>query len=130
MLPRRALPAFLLAGSASAQSQRLRQLASDTAEGSLGANLIEVTDALLANGHSGPRFDRVIAAHRQLFMAPIPPGSNRVPVGHRTPAILVLGAMVAERALLEGSALVLASGGTALGIIEFSSLPSGGWHGC
>lgn len=104
--------------------------ARDTAEEMLGAEAVEVTDSLLADDFSGPRLDWVLAEHRRLFAAPVPPGRVRVLVGHRTPAIMVLGdAVVGGRAFPEGGALLLERG-VPLGIIEFAPVEGGGFHGC
>jgi phosphohistidine phosphatase SixA len=107
--------------------------ARDTAEHAFGAAHVVVTESLLADDFSGPRLDWVIAEHRRLFSAPVPPGVNRVLVGHRTPGIMVFGDPVAGRAFPEGGALVIAPGGTQgrlLGIAEFAGFPEGGFHAC
>jgi phosphohistidine phosphatase SixA len=105
--------------------------ARDTAEHAFGA--VEVTDSLLADDYAGARLGWVIAEHRRLFSAPVPRGANRVLVGHRTPAIMVIGDPVAGRAFPEGAALVLAPHGEGfdlLGILELAPLPGGGFHEC
>ncbi len=94
-----------------------------------GADAVVVTDSLLADDFSGPRLDWVLGEHRRLFAEAVPPGRVRVLVGHRTPAIMVLGDAVGGRAFPEGAALVLERG-VALGIVEFAPLESGGFHGC
>ena len=107
--------------------------ARDTAELAFGTARVAVTDGLLADDYAGARLDWVIAEHRRLLGAPVPPGGNRVLVGHRTPAIMVLGQAVAGRAFPEGAALVLAPGGegaTLLGILLLAPLPEGGFHAC
>lgn len=106
--------------------------ARDTAEEMFGPAAVRVTDSLLADDFAEPRLDWVLAEHRRLFAAPVPAGEVRVLVGHRTPAILVLGdARVGGRAFPEGAALVLEGGtGAALGIVELAPLPGGGFHGC
>jgi phosphohistidine phosphatase SixA len=108
--------------------------ARDTAEQAFGVARVTVTDSLLADDFSGPRLDWVLAEHRRLFSAPVAAGANRVLVGHRTPAIMVVGDAVAGRAFPEGGALVIRpQGGTGfavLGIVEFAPLPGGGFHGC
>lgn len=103
--------------------------ARDTAEAMFGADAVVVTDSLLADDFSGPRLDWVLGEHRRLFAEAVPPGRVRVLVGHRTPAIMVLGDAVGGRAFPEGAALVLERG-VALGIVEFAPLESGGFHGC
>jgi phosphohistidine phosphatase SixA len=85
--------------------------ARDTAELAFGTARVTVTDSLLADDYAGGRLDWVIAEHRRLFAAPVPPGGNRVLVGHRTPAIMVLGDAVAGHAFPEGAALVVAPQG-------------------
>lgn len=104
--------------------------ARDTAEAMVGAEAVQVTDSLLADDFSGPRLDWVLAEHRRLFAEAVPAGRVRVLVGHRTPAIMVLGdALVGGRAFPEGAALVIERG-AALGIVEFAPLEGGGFHGC
>ncbi|MBR0654320.1 histidine phosphatase family protein [Plastoroseomonas arctica] len=107
--------------------------ARDTAEQAFGAARVVVTDSLLADDYAGGRLAWVLAEHRRLFGEVPPAGRNRVLVGHRTPAIQVVGDAVARRAFPEGAALVLAPTGGAfslLGIIEFVPAPTGGFHGC
>ncbi|WP_165982205.1 histidine phosphatase family protein [Dankookia rubra] len=107
--------------------------ARDTAELAFGAARVAVTDSLLADDYAGARLDWVLAEHRRLLAAPVPPGGNRVLVGHRTPAIMVLGDAVAGRAFPEGAALVLVPGkesATLLGILLLAPLPEGGFHAC
>src|SRR5690349_17884701 len=77
--------------------------ARDTAELAFGTAQVAVTDSLLADDYAGARLDLVVAKHRRLLAAPVPPGGNRVLVGHRTPAIMVLGQAVAGRAFPEGA---------------------------
>ncbi len=107
--------------------------ARDTAEHAFGAANVRVTDALLADDYAGPRLAWVLAEHRRLFSETVPPGSNRVLVGHRTPAIMVAGEAVGGRAFPEGAALVIEPRGDdfrLLGILEPAPLPGGGFHGC
>lgn len=107
--------------------------ARDTAELAFGRARVEVTDSLLADDYAGARLDWVLAEHRRLFGAPVPAGANRVLVGHRTPAILVLGDAVAGRAFPEGAALVIEprdNGCALLGILALAPLPEGGFHAC
>ncbi|MFZ4408782.1 MAG: histidine phosphatase family protein [Paracraurococcus sp.] len=107
--------------------------ARDTAELAFGTARVEVTDSLLADDYAGGRLDWALAEHRRLFAAPVPPGANRVLVGHRTPAILVVGEALGGRAFPEGAALVIRPGGAGfalLGILELAPLPGGGFHAC
>lgn len=107
--------------------------ARDTAELAFGTEQVSVTDSLLADDYAGDRLAWVLAEHRRLFVAPVPPGANRVLVGHRTPAILLLGDAVAGTAFPEGAALVLQPGAgdpVLLGILALAPLPGGGFHGC
>lgn len=104
--------------------------ARDTAEEAFGAEAVQVTDSLLADDYAGERLGWVLAEHRRLFTTPPRDGAlNAVLVGHRTPAIMVLGDGVAGRALPEGAALVLRPGGPeVLGVIDWVPL---GWRvGC
>jgi phosphohistidine phosphatase SixA len=104
--------------------------ARDTAELAFGGVDTQVTDSLLADDFAGVRLERVLAVHRRLFAEPVPPGVNRVLVGHRTPAILVLGEQVGGRAFPEGAALVLDPGAGLLGILMLAEIPGGGFHSC
>jgi phosphohistidine phosphatase SixA len=107
--------------------------ARDTAEHAFGSADAVVTDSLLADDFSGPRLDWVLAEHRRLFSEAVPPGTNRVLVGHRTPAIMVAGEAVGGRAFPEGSALViepLGSGFRVLGIWMPAPIEGGGFHAC
>lgn len=107
--------------------------ARDTAELAFGAASVEVTESLLADDYSGARLDWVLAEHRRLFSTPVPAKANRVLVGHRTPAIMVLGQTVGGRAFPEGAALVLEPGQSAarvLGILMLAPIEGGGFHNC
>ncbi|WP_376097705.1 hypothetical protein ACE7GA_07230 [Roseomonas sp. CCTCC AB2023176] len=108
--------------------------ARDTAEVAFGPENVRVTDELLADDYAGGRLDWVLAAHRRLLSDPVPAGTNRVLVGHRTPAIMVLGPAVASRALPEGAFVILepvaASAPRILGVLDLVPAPGGGWHGC
>ncbi|MBL6455240.1 histidine phosphatase family protein [Belnapia sp. T6] len=109
--------------------------ARDTAELAFGAARVAVTDSLLADDYAGDRLSWVLAEHRRLLAAPVPPGGNRVLVGHRTPAIMVVGDAVAGRAFPEGAALVVEPAGDGarfalLGILQLAPIPGGGFHGC
>ncbi len=108
--------------------------ARDTAEAAFGARDVRVTDSLLADDYAGGQLGRVLDGHRRLFAAPVAAGTNRVLVGHRTPAIMVFGDRVAGTALPEGSALVIEPRAGAvpglLGILELAPLPGGGFHQC
>jgi phosphohistidine phosphatase SixA len=107
--------------------------ARDTATIAFGANDVLVTESLLADDFSGPRLGWVLAEHRRLMTAPVPAGTNRVLVGHRTPAIMVLGAAVGGTALPEGAAVVLTPGadGPALrGVLMLAPIPGAGFHSC
>lgn len=107
--------------------------ARDTAEHAFGAADVTVTESLLADDFSGARLAWVLAEHRRLFSEPVARGTNRVLVGHRTPAIMVIGDAVAGRAFPEGAALVIEpSGGSfrLLGILMLAPVEGGGFHGC
>jgi phosphohistidine phosphatase SixA len=108
--------------------------ARDTAEHAFGAARVRVTDSLLADDFAGSRLAWVLAEHRRLFSERVPAGTNRVLVGHRTPAIMVAGDAVGGRAFPEGGALVIAPRGAdgfgVVGILELAPLPGGGFHGC
>lgn len=107
--------------------------ARDTAELAFGEQDVEVTDSLLADDYAGAALRRVLAEHLRLFASPVRAGLNRVLVGHRTPAIMVLGDRIAGEAFPEGSALVLEpgpSGPVLLGILALAPLPGRGFHGC
>lgn len=109
--------------------------ARDTAELAFGPSEVEVTDSLLADDFSGARLRWVLAEHQRLFNAAVPDGTNRILVGHRTPAIMVLGPAVGGRAFPEGSALMLRPRRDAdlpevLGILMLAPIAGGGFHGC
>lgn len=107
--------------------------ARDTAEHAFGAANVTVTDSLLADDFSGSRLAWVLDEHRRLFSAPVARGTNRVLVGHRTPAIMVAGDAVGGRAFPEGGALViepLSSEFRVLGILMPAPIDGGGFHNC
>lgn len=106
--------------------------ARDTAELAFGATNVRVADSLLADDYAGARLDWVLAEHRRLFSEAVAAGTNRVLVGHRTPAILVLGESVGGKAFPEGAALVIDPAGSprVLGILMLAPVAGGGFHGC
>jgi phosphohistidine phosphatase SixA len=107
--------------------------ARDTAELAFGESNVRVTDDLIADDYAGGRLDAVLDAHARLFSQPVAPGANRVLVGHRTPAIMVLGESVAQRAFPEGSALVLEPvppRGRLLGVWMPAPIAGAGFHNC
>jgi hypothetical protein len=93
---------------------------------------VRVTDSLLADDYAGGRLQWVLDEHRRLLSEPVADGANRVLVGHRTPAIMVLGPSVGGRALPEGAALVLEPGDRpwVIGSIMLAPIPERGFHGC
>ncbi|MGZ8156934.1 MAG: hypothetical protein ACXWUK_16730, partial [Burkholderiales bacterium] len=98
-----------------------------------GAANVRVTDSLLADDYAGGHLDWVLEEHRRLFSESVPTGTNRVLVGHRTPAILVLGRSVGGRAFPEGAALVIeprAQSPRVLGILMLAPITGGGFHNC
>lgn len=106
--------------------------ARDTAELAFGPGNVAVTDDLLADDYAEGRLDAILAGHRRLLAELLPGGANRVLVGHRTPAIMVLGAAIGGDALPEGAAVVVepaATGPRILGILETAPVPGGGFHG-
>ena len=107
--------------------------ARDTAEHAFGAANVTVTDSLLADDFAGGRLSWVLDEHRRLLSAPVTRGTNRVLVGHRTPAIMVAGDAVGGRAFPEGGALViepLGDGFRVLGILMPAPIEGGGFHNC
>ncbi|MCM0021618.1 MAG: hypothetical protein NBV67_16620, partial [Tagaea sp.] len=107
--------------------------ARDTAELAFGAANTRVTDDLLADDYAGARLNDVLAGHARLFSTPVTAGTNRVLVGHRTPAIMVLGEAASGRAFPEGAAIVLEPvppRGRVLGIWMPAPIPGGGFHNC
>ena len=107
--------------------------ARDTAEHAFGAANVIVTDSLLADDFSGARLAWVLDEHRRLFGTPVARGTNRVLVGHRTPAIMVAGDAVGGRAFPEGGALVIEPRGNdfrVLGILMPAPIEGGGFHSC
>ena len=106
--------------------------ARDTAEIAFGPERVRVTDSLLADDYAGGRLQWVLDEHRRLMSEPVPDGVNRVLVGHRTPAIMVLGSSVGGTALPEGGMIVLEPGGAPkiLGVLTPAPIPNRGFHGC
>ncbi|AVO47414.1 hypothetical protein C6569_21505 [Phreatobacter cathodiphilus] len=106
--------------------------ARDTAEEAFGAAAVEVVDGLTADDFAGSRLDWVLAQHRLLVREPVPAGTNRVLVGHRTPAIMIFGETVGGRAFPEGAAIVIdpAPAPHVLGIIMPAPIAGAGFHGC
>ena len=106
--------------------------ARDTAEEAFGAAEVAVVDGLTADDFAGPRLAWVLEEHRRLMAEPVPPGTNRILVGHRTPAVMLLGAPVGGRALPEGAAIVMepANPPRVLGILMPAPIAGGGFHGC
>ena len=104
--------------------------ARDTAELAFGASNIRIVEGLTADDYAGRQLAWVLREHRRLMVSPVPAGLIRVLVGHRTPAIMVLGdPVVGGRVFPEGAALILENGAV-LGVLEFAPLEGGGWHGC
>lgn len=107
--------------------------ARDTATIAFGPDQVLVTDSLLADDYAGGRLDWVLREHRRLLSAPVPAGTNRVLVGHRTPAIMVMGAGVGGRALPEGAAVVVTpreDGFAPRGVLILAPVPGTGFHNC
>ncbi|WGF86350.1 histidine phosphatase family protein [Marinivivus vitaminiproducens] len=108
--------------------------ARDTAEIAFGAGHVEVTDSLLADDYAGSRLSWILAEHERLFGAPVDGTGNRVLVGHRGPATMVIGSAVRGRALPEGGAIVIeprgGDGYAVLGILDLAPAPSGGFSEC
>lgn len=106
--------------------------ARDTAEEAFGAAAVEVVDGLTADDFAGSRLDWVLAEHRRLMREPVPASSNRVLVGHRTPAIMIFGETVGGRAFPEGAAIVIdpVPAPRVLGIVMPAPIAGAGFHGC
>jgi phosphohistidine phosphatase SixA len=106
--------------------------ARDTAEEAFGAPQVEVVEGLLADDYAGRRLDFVLTEHARLFATPPRlPGQNVVLVGHRTPAIMLVGPELGGRALPEGAALVLrplGQGFEVLGVLDLVPVPW--WDAC
>ena len=106
--------------------------ARDTGEIAFGPERVRVTDSLLADDYARGRLQWVLDEHRRLLSELVADGANRVLVGHRTPAIMMLGPSVGGRALPEGAALVLEPGDRpwVIGSIMLAPIPERGFHGC
>lgn len=107
--------------------------ARDTAEEAFGARNVRITDDLLADDFARAGMTAVLDGHRRLFSVPVPVGTNRILVGHRTPAIMIFGDSVAGNAFPEGAALVirpLGTRGEVLGVWMPAPLEEGGFHAC
>ncbi len=106
--------------------------ARDTAEEAFGAAQVRVVDGLMADDYAGAQLDTILAEHRRLFATPPrQPGFNVVLVGHRTPAIMIVGQALGGRALPEGGALVLRplrQGFEVLGVLDLVPVPW--WDAC
>ncbi len=106
--------------------------ARDTAEVAFGRKRVRVMESLLADDYGGERLYWVLDEHRRLMPEPVPAGVNRVMVGPRTPAIMVLGSSVGGRVFPEGAALVLEPGDNprVTGILMLAPIPDRGFHSC
>ncbi|MGU9978628.1 hypothetical protein ACJ4V0_01170 [Phreatobacter sp. HK31-P] len=106
--------------------------ARDTAEEAFGVADVAVVDGLTADDFAGARLAWVLDEHRRLMAEPVPSGSNRILVGHRTPAIMLFGGPVGGRAFPEGAAIVMepARAPRILGILMLAPIPGAGFHGC
>jgi len=107
--------------------------ARDTAEIAFGVERVQITQDLLADDYAGGRLAEVLEGHRRLLSQPVAAGANRVLVGHRTPAVLVVGEGLAGRALPEGGAAVLRPHGERfqlLGVLMPAPIEGAGFHGC
>jgi len=106
--------------------------ARDTAEEAFGAAHVAVVDGLTADDFAGARLAWVMDEHRWLMAQPVPAGTNRILVGHRTPAIMLFGPPVGGRAFPEGAAIVMepASPPRILGVLMLAPIPGAGFHGC
>lgn len=106
--------------------------ARDTAEEAFGATDVAVVDGLTADDFAGTRLAWVLDEHRRLMSEPVPAGTNRILVGHRTPAMMLFGAAAGGRAFPEGAAIVMepASPPRILGILMPAPIPGAGFHGC
>jgi phosphohistidine phosphatase SixA len=106
--------------------------AADTAIEAFGRDAVRIEEGLTADDYAGPRLGWVLDEHRRLLSTPPRAGTNSVLVGHRTPAIIVLGRTVGGRALPEGGAIVAepTTPPQVLGIILFAPVEGAGFHGC
>ncbi|MCI0753708.1 histidine phosphatase family protein [Teichococcus vastitatis] len=116
--------------------------ARDTAELALGAERVRIEDGLVADDYAGARLGWSLEQHRRLFGTPPAPGLNRVLVGHRGPAQMILGDAVRGTRLPEAGVLVLEprragaagengrEGFRLLGILQAVPALNGGNPGC
>lgn len=106
--------------------------ARDTAEHAFGAANVRITNDLLADDYAGAGVDEMLAGLRRLCSDPVPAGTNRILVGHRTPAISVAGPALSGHALPEGAFAVLEPGSPprVLGVLDLIPAQGGGWHRC
>lgn len=100
--------------------------ARDTAEAAFGTGDVAVVDGLTADGFAGVHLAWVLDQHHRLMSEPVPAGTNRVLVGHRTPAMMLFGASVGGRAFPEGAAIEMepASPPCILGILMPGPIPA------
>ena len=106
--------------------------ARDTAELAFGRENVERSDSLLADDYAsagGRSVHWIIEEHRRLFSESPPPGTNRILVGHRTPALSAIGGRVGQEELNEGAAIVLDPIGNGqfdvLGVLALSPVEAG-----
>ena len=84
--------------------------ARDTAEIAFGADNIDVTMDLVADEYAGSRLNDMLRGMKRLLETPLPPGENRVLVGHRTPLEMVTGRSFPDTVLPEGAMAVFLPG--------------------
>jgi phosphohistidine phosphatase SixA len=84
--------------------------ARDTAELAFGAEDVEVTMDLVADDYAGNRLQAMLDGTRRLLAEPLPPGENRVLIGHRTPLEMVTGQSFPDEVLPEGAMAVFLPG--------------------
>jgi phosphohistidine phosphatase SixA len=108
--------------------------ARDTAELAFGKENVRVAEDLTADDYARGNLDDILEGHRRLMRSDPPTGTNTALVGHRTPAIMVLGPTVGGKAFPEGAALVLDPAGNGdpeiLGILHLAPIEGAGFHSC
>lgn len=99
----------------------------DTARLAFGE--VETDERLLSDEFARERFEEVMAAQRALLAEDVPPGANRVLVGHLSSAVRVGGRRPTQAEFPEASAIVFRAG-RAVAVLEIAPLPGGGAHAC
>jgi phosphohistidine phosphatase SixA len=89
----------------------------------------EADERLLSDEFARDRFEAVMAAQRALLAEDVPPGANRVLVGHLSSAVRVGDRRPTQAEFPEASAMVFRAG-RVVAVLELAPIPGGGAHAC